>query len=153
MLDADVLFLRRPDELIGCMESLGGGTFVFQKDIQNAYFAEPAEIDQRFGVKVPEQANVGIMFADVHQFDYARVEAWLHQADLMRHSWAEQTLWTMYAGNERAKLLGDGYSVTLEKGVGRDRVVKHYISPIREFIYTEGLPEVRNRLRTCGLDL
>jgi hypothetical protein len=153
MLDADVLFLEPPHGLMAYLDADEDDVFVFQPDCQSAYFAEPDAILARFGVEVPERANVGILVASVRGFDYGRIEAWLRYPEVRTHFWAEQTLWAMYAGRDRARLLGPAYAVRLERGIRPGSVVKHYVSPIRELIYTEGLRELRSRLHSRGIRL
>ncbi|MGA9669479.1 MAG: hypothetical protein WBQ94_09740 [Terracidiphilus sp.] len=82
------------------------------------------------------------MLADISNFDYARVEHWLGQASIERHPWAEQTLWAMYAGQGRTTLLSNDYDVTMSAEINSKTVMKHYIKPIRDFMYVEGIPHL-----------
>jgi len=146
ILDSDVLFLRRPEELIQYLGSNLCSRFVFERDFQEAYFATIDEIRERFSVDVASRVNVGIIAADVSNFDYAKIERWLAQDEVAQHPWAEQTLWAMYAGRERTTILGAAYDVTMAARVAPGTVAKHYIGPIRDFLYTEGIPYLKRHL-------
>lgn len=146
MLDSDVLFLRRPVELIRYLTPGHCSRFVFQRDYQDAYFASTADIKGRFGVDITPRINVGIVFADVSDFNFSKIDKWLGADGLANHGWAEQTLWAMYAGQEHTAFLGEGYDVTTEVHIGPATVAKHYIGPIRDFLYMEGIPYLSRRL-------
>jgi len=147
IFDSDVLFLKRPEELIQVLRSDLSGRFVFERDCQESYFATPAEIKERFEVDIASRVNVGIVAADVSNFDLARIERWLVQDEVVRHPWAEQTLWAMYAGRERTEILGEGYDVTVTPHIEPWTVAKHYVRPIRDFMYTEGIPYLKRHLQ------
>jgi hypothetical protein len=142
MLDSDVLFFSRPEELVRQIESVGSGRFVFERDMQDAYFDSRHRIRESFNIEIASQVNCGIMLADISNFDYGRIERWLGQAPIEKHPWAEQTLWAMYAGQGRTTLLGEEYDVTMSEQIKSKTVMKHYIKPIRDFMYTQGIPHL-----------
>jgi hypothetical protein len=146
IFDSDVLFLKRPEELIQYLGPNLSGRFVFERDYQEAYFDTADEIKRTFDVDIASRVNVGIIAADVSNFDYAKIERWLAKEEIAQHPWAEQTLWAMYAGREQTALLGGAYDVTMATHVEPETVAKHYISPIREYLYTEGIPYLERRL-------
>ncbi len=146
ILDSDVFFVKRPQELMMHLELKDSKRFVFERDPQEAYFASRADIEERFGVSIASRVNVGIVVADVTGFDYSRIEQWLGQDSVASHPWAEQTLWAMYAGQEQTVLLGEGYDVTEEAHIEPKTVAKHYIRPIRDYLYMEGIPHLRHLL-------
>jgi hypothetical protein len=112
--------------------------------MQDAYFTTRVNIQSTFNRDISATVNCGIMLADVSSFDYSKIEEWLGQPGVENHPWAEQTLWAMYAGEERTVLLGEEYDVTMSAKIEPDSVVKHYIKPIRDFMYTEGIPHLRS---------
>jgi hypothetical protein len=151
MLDSDIFFLRRPDELIAQLSSVRSGRFLFERDMQHAYFASQDEIREWFGVEVSARVNCGIMLADISRFRYELLEQWLNRGGFERHPWAEQTLWAMYAGPERTVFLGKEYDVTMAAKIEPNTVMKHYVKPIRDFLYTDGIPRLRKRLEERGV--
>jgi hypothetical protein len=142
MLDSDILFFKRPDELVRYLNAEYPARFVFERDIQDAYFESRENIRKTFEVDVASSVNCGIMLADIEKFDYARIEGWLGDASIGRHPWAEQTLWAMYAGEERTTFLSEPYNVNISAEIEANAVMKHYIKPIRDFIYTQGIPHL-----------
>jgi hypothetical protein len=146
MLDSDILFFRRPEELVECVATHCSGRFIFERDMQDAYFESPENIHKTFQVEVASQVNCGIMVADVSNFDYAQIERWLGYDGIGKHPWAEQTLWAMYAGKGRTKFLSEPYDVSMSASIAPEAVMKHYIKPIRDYIYTQGIPSLSRYL-------
>jgi hypothetical protein len=142
ILDSDVLFLKRPDELMMHLGPNWSERFVFERDARDSYIATRAEIKRMFNVDVPPRVNSGIMIADVSAFEYSRIEKWLGNDPIWIHPWGEQTLWAMYAGQERTAFLSEEYDVTEEPHLEPNKVAKHYIKPIRDFMYMEGIPHL-----------
>lgn len=147
MLDSDIFFFGSPKELACHIENPKFGHFIFDRGSQDAYFAPPEIIRNDFGVDVASRVNCGIMLADVTNFDYDRVEAWLSKPGVMEHPRAEQTLWAMYAGEARTEFLPREYDVSLSPHIDPSTVVKHYVGGIREFMYTDGIPYLDRNLR------
>ncbi|MGO9336310.1 MAG: hypothetical protein ACLPY1_02260 [Terracidiphilus sp.] len=146
MLDSDILFFLRPEELMSHLESPRSGLFVFERDMQNAYFDSRERIAEVFNIEVAAQVNCGIMQADISDFDHAKIEGWLGRAPIENHPWTEQTLWAMYAGKKRTTFLGSDYDVTMSAKIEPNALMKHYIKPIRDFMYTQGIPYLERHL-------
>jgi hypothetical protein len=147
MLDSDVLFFERPEELMNYMSGDRSGNFVFERDPQDSYFDSRENIRKSFNVEVAPQVNCGITVADITNFDYPRIEKWLgNDAFLKKHHWAEQGLWAMYAGQARTTFLSEAYDVNLSADIEPNAVMKHYIKPIRDFIFMSGIPYLRRCL-------
>jgi hypothetical protein len=143
MLDSDVLFFRRPEELMKHLNEGRGGHFVFERDPQDSYFDSRENIRKSFDVEIAPRVNCGILVADIANFDYAQIEKWLaNDAFAKKHHWAEQGLWAMYAGASRTAFLSETYDVSLSAEIEPNAVMKHYIKPIRDFIYTSGIPHL-----------
>jgi hypothetical protein len=151
MLDSDVLFLKRPAELMRHLEPRRAGRFIFERDYQDAYCAARSDLERKFGVNIASCVNTGIALVDVSDFNFLKIEQWLRQDGFAGHAWGEQTLWAMYAGRERTALLSQEYDVTTEAHIAPETVAKHYIGPIREFLYMEGIPYLSRRLE-WGVD-
>jgi hypothetical protein len=146
MLDSDILFFRRPEELVASVTRHHSGCFIFERDMQNAYFESPENIRKTFQVEVASQVNCGIMVADISNFNYAQIEKWLGYDGIGKHPWAEQTLWAMYAGKGRTTFLSEPYDVSMSASIAPEAVMKHYIKPIRDYIYTDGIPSLSRHL-------
>ena len=141
ILDSDVLFFRQPEELVRYLNTDRSQHIVFERDPQDSYFDSRENIKKIFNVEIASRVNSGIVIADIERFDFARLEEWLGNGLLIqRHPWVEQTLWAMYAGEGRTILLSKPYDVTESPDVEPGAVVKHYIKPIRDFMYMRGIP-------------
>jgi hypothetical protein len=141
MLDSDVLFFQRPEELLRHLSAGRARNFIFERDPQDSYFDSRENIRKSFRVEIASQVNCGIMIADITNFDYARVEAWLANDSIQKkHHWVEQTLWAMYAGEAHTAFLSRAYDVTMSAEIEPNAVMKHYIKPIRDFFYMRGIP-------------
>ena len=152
ILDSDVLFFRRPDELVELLEGESSQQFVFQRDSVDSYFDSRENIQKVFDVQIASRVNSGIVIADVEQFDYARLDSLIGRGTFeYAHHWAEQTLWAMYAGVERTILLSEPYDLTMSTEIKPDTVMKHYVKPIRDFIYTDGIPRLISEFHERGV--
>jgi hypothetical protein len=152
LLDSDILFFRPPDELVKYLNGDRSKHFVFESDYQDSYFDSRENIQKIFNAEIASRVNSGIVIADIERFDYARLEGWLgNRLFQQEHHWAEQTLWAMYAGEEQTILLSERYDVTMSADIGPDTVMKHYVKPIRDFLYTDGLPRLREKLEERGV--
>ncbi len=142
VLDSDVLFFEEPTELITRLADREPGDFLFQNDFQDAYAAPRARLAADFGVDVPPSLNCGIMLADVSGFRYDWIEDWLGRPELVNHCWSEQTLWAMYGARHRPLRLSDDYALVCSPGIRRGLAAKHYVKPIRDLLYVEGIPHL-----------
>ncbi len=148
MLDSDVLFFEEPVELLARLADRKPGDFLFQNDFQDAYAAPRDSLAADFGVEVPPALNCGILLADISDFRYDWIEAWLARPGLLHHCWSEQTLWAMYAARHRPRRLSDDYAILCSRGIRRGMAAKHYVKPIRDLLYVEGIPHLSALLET-----
>ncbi len=142
MLDSDVLFFDEPTELVDRVADRTPGDFVFQNDMQDAYALPRAHIARDLGLDVPPALNCGIMLADVADFRYEWIEEWLALPGMLTHGWSEQTLWAMYAARHRPFRLSDDYALVCSRGISQSMAAKHYVKPIRDLLYVEGIPHL-----------
>jgi hypothetical protein len=151
MVDSDILFFQEPAELNRRLDARQPGGFVFQRDIQDAYFASRDRIRADFGIDLPPAANCGIMLADVSGFHHDWLERWLCRPEIFTHGWSEQTLWAMYGAMHRADHLGEEYDLRMTRGLSPRAVMKHYVKPIRDLMYMEGIPHLAGLLAARGV--
>ncbi len=57
----------------------------------------------------------------------------------------------MYAGPGRITLFREEYDVAMSEQTKSNTVMKHYIKPIHEFIYTERIPHLRLLFQARGV--
>ena len=151
VLDSDVLFFREPVELNAHLAARRPGSFVFLRDYQDAYFAPRHRIREEFGLDLPPAVNCGLMFADVSGFHYDWFEDWLTRPEVFSHGWSEQTLWAMYGARMDIRILGGDYVVRPGRGIPSRMVLRHYVTPVRDLMYVEGIPYLDGLLRSRGV--
>ena len=146
ILDSDVLFFRRPDEMISCIDNNQG---FFMEDFQNAYSFETDHIFKLLGIKVRDKVNTGIVFfPNKNIFDFNLVESFLKEAycqDYPKKSWLEQTafglLFSKY--NDNFRKLGKDYQISNK--AFSDRTVSHHFvaDGSRNNFYMDGLKRLK----------
>ncbi len=151
VLDSDVLFFREPVELKLHLAARRPGRFVFLRDYQDAYFAPRHQILAEFGLDLPPAANSGVLFGDVSGYRYDWLEKWLTRPEVRSHCWSEQTLWAMYASRKDFHVLGNDYVVRTGCCVPSRVVLRHYVTPVRDLMYVEGIPHVARLLHARGV--
>ena len=140
-IDSDVLFFRRPAELIEAAAA-PAGTWRFQRDCFDSYVLTPAEARADLGVDLVPRLNSGLALFPPPGVDPARCDAWLaHPRLASLHYHTEQTLLALSASSAGAvRHLPDDYFL----GMGRHpdpaaMVARHYITPVRPLLHDEGL--------------
>ncbi|WP_165074552.1 hypothetical protein [Paludisphaera rhizosphaerae] len=147
-LDTDVLFFKRPDELIRVWDQALKGDRIVSTffDIMNAYLCPLKELDALIG-PVPRRFNSGmcilprLSLADFQEMEdmYAKVGA--HDPSLLKNIWLEQTTHAWLAAKNHGYFMGPQYVIgqTLP---GSTAV--HYAGVFRELYFAEGLPLIFN---------
>ena len=138
LLDSDVLFFRRPDELLDFT-----GRHIFQQDQASNYLVENAA-----GVTVAPRLNAGLMKFQPAHISLARCDEYL--ADFPTYQgWLEQTLLALYASETgTAQLLPATYLISFDRSIDPGTLVaRHYAGPTRPLMTEEGMPWlIRNGL-------
>jgi hypothetical protein len=155
MVDSDVLFLSRPNELLEPGES-----HKFSRDVQSAYVISPGELKKGTGIDLPLSINCGIASVLREAVDIEMMEWFLRSGyvDLERCSpYVEQTLWALECGRTGFEFLPASYRIC--GGPGLDGVVaKHYVGAVlnrlhtsRDYFFVEGIPAVRRFLQSRSI--
>jgi hypothetical protein len=150
-VDADVLFLAPPAELLAGAEGTGS---LFQRDLMTRYVVSDEEALAAFGVRPVAQVNTGLMAFTRDAADLARCERYLaHPGMLPLSGLVEQTLHALCAGERGAVAhLPPTYQISLEPGGDyAPLVARHYAGPSRRMI-GDGMRwlEARGALREMG---
>jgi hypothetical protein len=142
LLDSDVLFFRRPSDLImPCQECL------FNADVWTCYIYSTAELRDRFGLDVPERINIGLGAMDKECFRFDAFEGILADHKFRTQTFIiDQTLIAIMASQRGVRLLGPEYRMSLSSGL-ENVTSKHYTRVVRHLFYLEGLP----RLAASGI--
>jgi len=137
-LDSDVLFFRRPSELIACPNGVRRN--LFNRDGDYWYCLGLDEMEVTFGVRPEPRINSGLSSIWCDSMDLDRIEAWLAEPVIHEVPWlTEQTLHALSSTAYGVELLPDTYasgdtSLPIER-----RVCHHYPCAFRQRMYDEGM--------------
>lgn len=142
-LDSDIIFFRRPAELLAATATGGPLPFsLFQRDPASAYNISEERARRELGVELAPRVNTGITLSARGALDLARCDAFLAHADVARSTgWIEQTLHALAASESgRVRYLPESYLVSLEPHRDpRSLVARHYAGPSRALLTREGM--------------
>lgn len=143
MLDSDTIFFSQPVSLVQTALSMdpASSPHYFSKDYESNYAFQqhcPPGI-------LPALINTGLAVVNVNRVDFRAGEDFLRDAsiDLVRRGhYIEQTLWAFECLRSGFDYLPDEYAIA--QGPGTNGVVsKHYVGPVRDYFYLEGIPFLR----------
>jgi hypothetical protein len=145
-LDSDVLFFRRPSELLGSTAT-PMTVSLFQRDRASTYnLSEPRALAE-LGVLLAPCVNTGIALFPRDSLDLIRCERYLAHPDVARPTgWIEQTLHALCASEQgRVAYLPDTYLLSLDPGLGgHTPIARHYAGPSRHLLTEQGIPALVN---------
>jgi hypothetical protein len=150
LLDSDVLFFRRPGDLLGAVDAPTDG-FLFQRDAGTTYNITPADAVADLGIPLQPAVNTGIVLFDKRALDLRRCESLLaHPKVAQQSGWIEQTLYALVASEQAGvRYLPSTYLVSLAPRADlASLVARHYAGPSRQYLTEEGLPFALQRLDT-----
>lgn len=156
LLDSDILFFARPDELLAAVEDTVRAVDYFQRDAGTTYNVTIDEARNVLGIPLVPAVNTGIAVLDRATVDLVRCEQLMGHASVSRSTgWIEQTLYALVASEKRrVRHLSSSYLVSLEPRENLATLVaRHYAGPSRRHLTDEGLPFVLNQLGTSGRSL
>jgi hypothetical protein len=135
-IDSDILFFRRPAELIdaACPPNR------YNQDESCYYTLSLEELHRRFGVLPVSHINSGLSRIARESIDFDAVERFLQDDDLFANQWVtEQTLHALCLASRPPELLPARYLVSTKPGLAPDLVCKHYPGTGRHLLYDEGM--------------
>jgi hypothetical protein len=137
-IDSDILFFRRPDELLDADGDPRRN--LFNRDVRDWYCLEPERLEGLFGIRPPAGVNAGLSLIWRESVDLNFVEHCLARMELPAHHWLTEQ--TVHAINSKAygiELLPDTYCVGEGPLPAEQLVCKHYPGPYRPQMYAEGM--------------
>ena len=144
-IDSDVIFFRRPDELlIATREPLG--VDLFMHDAASAYNISQSQALRDLEINLAPRVNCGIMLLPRDEQRLARCEDYLAHPDVARmNGLIEQTLYALCASEQgRVGYLPDSYYVSPGGTTASISalVCRHYAGASRRLLTDEGMPEL-----------
>jgi len=145
-LDSDILFFKKPDELI---EYIKEGKPFFSSDYKNAYAKPVSELNKVLGVDIIPKVNAGLMSLRRGYYSsnlnfienyFEKMEDLTQPRDINRH---EQTLNAILLSKCKAIRLSDNYQISKE--LITDKTICHHFvdDGSRNNFYKEGLKHLR----------
>lgn len=142
LLDSDVLFFSEPTELLRRIEDHSYTKNSVNPDVSTAYTTTPELVRQRFGFELIPRFNSGLGVIHKQSLHPDWIEEFLTLPDIVGHFWRiEQTLYALCSCRFGVELLPERYSVFLAGSVG-DKQSRHYVGPIRQLMYSEGIKKL-----------
>ena len=141
LLDSDLLFFSRPEELLSWRSSNRSAN-LFIADIRSAYTLSKQEITAAFGVRVEDRINSGLLAVSRAAIDFSVIETVLSNKKIWSDSWLiEQTIYAVLLSIFGARPLSEKYLVdtSVETGIPEGASCKHYVGPIRGLMSAEGI--------------
>jgi hypothetical protein len=149
LLDSDVLFFKKPEELIAA------GTSEWLKNLFNrdkgSWYTIPREAAKaRYGIDVIPELNAGLGSVRRESLTLPMMEEFLADPDILSEPWlTEQTLQALCGSRVGVELLPETYLVSQSSGLttpeGRPLVAKHYPGFSRHLLYEEGMTHLIRR--------
>jgi hypothetical protein len=140
-LDTDVLFFRRPDDLMILPADVPAAPHLLMRDDFLSYRITPDRARTDLGVDLVPLANTGVMRLITDDIDLAACERFMMHPDLAHQHWhLEQTLHALNASAQgRLELLPNSYAMSEGLLTTPGLIARHYISPIRPLFVDEGI--------------
>jgi hypothetical protein len=144
LLDSDILFFHRPDELLNCVNK---GVACFNSDYQDAYSAPANAIFAALGSMPLPRVNAGLVAMNRKSFDLDLIERYFTAFPspipcLDRH---EQTLYAILLGKANAQRLSGAYQIS-KQPIHAATVSHHFVNDgSRLHFSTRGVVTLTNR--------
>lgn len=148
IMDSDILFFAEPRALRQAI--FEGKGFYFQADHIDAYVLTPEDAKQAFQVELRPKLNVGMMVFPREAIDLRLADEWLRHPVFVPHYGTphiEQTLWALLAeAKSTTEVLPETYYLSLDGPANPSGLVaRHYVSPVRNLMYDEGMAYLRDK--------
>lgn len=148
ILDSDVLFFRRPQEILDAVANADPRS-MFNRDcaVYEHYTVSPEAAKARYRIDLAPSVNAGLTLVHRASLGLEMLEEFLADPDITSDPWLiEQTLQALCGSRVGMRLLSDLYVVSRGTGLttsdGRPLVAKHYPSYPRPYLYFEGMVEL-----------
>lgn len=151
LLDSDVLFFQKPQEILDWSEDKNPG-FLFDPDVKDSYSIPANELEAFFGVNILRRANAGLALIPRAGVDLDVVEEYLvrFEQQSVHNLWLEQTAYVLLASKwaGSAGLLPESYEMSFEPCRQKGCVARHYVGThdSRPHFFREGVISLAREL-------
>jgi len=144
MIDPDVLFFQRPQEILDWADHPSDDSCWFNQDFQEPSPITPEQVKRDLGIKLWRQVNSGLCLLHKQTVsDLAAIEEYLAHPALQdpKIQWrVEQTLLALCASKaNKGGLLPSSYEVSPNKHRQPTCVARHYVGCVRDRFLSEGI--------------
>lgn len=141
VLDSDMLFFNRPNELLDWYDS-GASTVLFMKDCVESYGYSRGLMTNLCGAEIPVALNVGVCGLESSLIDWTEIEHWCHTFQTMEGTsyFLEQAICAMLGARRGATVLSsDNYIVlpTEHQVTNRIGVLQHYVADSKIYYFRD----------------
>ncbi|MEO8353678.1 MAG: hypothetical protein ABI680_18275 [Chthoniobacteraceae bacterium] len=155
VLDSDVLFFQRPDEIMDWADDPFALGCWFNRDAREFSNVSDFEAREELGVSLWPRVDSGIGLIHRPVIDLAFCDRALATTAILRgaEDRIEQTLFALCASRGGpGGLLPNTYEVSLKGRASPDAVSRHYVPAVRNRYFTEGLKLLREPVLVAELD-
>jgi hypothetical protein len=139
LVDSDILFFSRPDELLRRIDDPAYILNSVNADCASEYTVESDEAARRWGIALTPRFNSGLGVIHRGSLRLDWIEEFLESPVAAGHFWRiEQTLFALTSSRFGVELLPEEYAVRLDGEVG-SAPCRHYVGDIRHLMYGEGM--------------
>ena len=148
VMDNHLLFFNHPREILDWAGAESEECW-FQEDAREGSLISATEAHQELGVKIWARVHSGLGLLHKATIDFDLCDRALALTSIPRGhpSRIEQTLFMLCAAaREKGGLLPRRYEVSLGKRASPDAVCRHYVGPVHDRFYAEGLKRLHRFL-------
>ena len=149
VMDNDVLFYNKPNEIIDFLENKNVLDAVFYGSEE--WDGNPLDVTEEYKNKYSSiladasRLNSGVMLFNKNKFDYAKITEYFENVTKPHGDLIEQTGWGMILCQNPHKFLPEERYV-FRGSIGPSVVAKHFTKPRRHEMFARGIDEVRKRI-------
>lgn len=141
VLDSDVIFFRRPDEILDWADA-GRDECWFNQDTKEVYCTSRARIEETFGFPMWDRVNSGLCLLTAAAFSREWSERFIAELEPVAEQpiFFEQTLFAFHASRQnRGGLLPRKYEISWGYLRAAGSVCRHYVGAFKhDLLYVEG---------------
>jgi hypothetical protein len=143
LIDSDVIFFRRPDQIIDIVNS-GVRCNYFNRDLVSSYCIDSCEASRLLGRPLVDCLNAGLALIHFDSIDLSKCDQYLSKCNFIERPWVlEQTLQAMFSSVFGVDYLSDKYELTASRFASADAVTKHYVGRMTEMFFLDGFRRMK----------
>ncbi len=141
VMDSDILWFREPVELLRRIEDPTYLKNAFNGDSWSTLIVSPDAVKAVYGVDLTAKLNAGLGLVHADSQAFGRMEQCIQLPTMppLGHYFLEQNLQTVLSSIHGVELLPDEYTVDPSGRPTGNRPLRHYTSPIRHRMFSEGM--------------